>query len=188
MTPEQKALFDNLTKLQQNCCLAHLQGMNQTDAHRHAGGKAKTEEVRNTAASEIFRKPQVIDFLESMKVSAVDSVIMEREEALERLTQVGRFNLGDICEFNGHEWVLKDSSKLTKEQTYCLAELSETRDGTKIKTHSPVEAIKQLRAMQGWDKPVKVAQTDTEGEDLEAPDVPELARKVARMLASGVSS
>jgi len=42
------------------------------------------------------------------------------------------------------------------------------KDGLKFKTHSQVDAIKQLRAMDGWDKAVEVDHNVTitiEGKD-----------------------
>ncbi|PHM46875.1 hypothetical protein [Xenorhabdus miraniensis] len=54
LTKEQKVLFDALTKLQQKFVLDILKGLNQTDAYRKTGGKAKTEDTARSGASEIL--------------------------------------------------------------------------------------------------------------------------------------
>jgi len=43
-----------------------------------------------------------------------------------------------------------------------ISELSATKDGIKIKTHSPLQAIQQLAKLQGWD----VHELDLEGKRL----------------------
>ncbi|AHK19759.1 hypothetical protein [Yersinia similis] len=49
LTEEQKALFDALTQLQRRFVTALLEGANQTEAYRRAGGKAKGDgEVRQS--------------------------------------------------------------------------------------------------------------------------------------------
>ncbi|MBP6120768.1 MULTISPECIES: terminase small subunit [Providencia] len=90
LTDEQKVLFDALTKLQQKFVLGILKGLNQTDAYKQAGYKAKTEETARSCASEILTNPNVKSFLDSVNETAISSAIMTREEALERLSSIGR--------------------------------------------------------------------------------------------------
>ncbi|EIQ93352.1 terminase small subunit, partial [Yersinia pestis PY-01] len=47
LTEEQKALFDALTQLQRRFVTALLEGANQTEAYRRAGGKAKGDGERS---------------------------------------------------------------------------------------------------------------------------------------------
>ncbi|CRG50788.1 phage terminase small subunit [Yersinia wautersii] len=49
LTEEQKALFDALTQLQRRFVTALLEGANQTESYRRAGGKARGDGVRSKA-------------------------------------------------------------------------------------------------------------------------------------------
>ena len=51
LTEYQKALFDDLTKLQQKFALGIVKGLSQIDAYKQAGGKAKKDETASACAS-----------------------------------------------------------------------------------------------------------------------------------------
>ena len=59
LTEYQKALFDDLTKLQQKFALGIVKGLSQIDAYKQAGGKAKKDETASACASEILTNPKV---------------------------------------------------------------------------------------------------------------------------------
>ena len=121
--------------------------------------------------------------MDSVLQGQVANKIMERKEGLERLTRIGRFSLKDVATFNRAGWKFKDESELTEEQVYCISELSKSKEGLKIKTHSAVEAIKQLRAMQGWDKPARHELTGADGKDLKSEvTVDSVAKKMLLLL------
>jgi phage terminase small subunit len=48
-------------------------------------------------------------------------------------------------------------------QMAAISELTAGRDGIKIKTHSQIDAIKQLSKMQGWESAKKVDLTSSDG-------------------------
>ncbi|MDV2861839.1 terminase small subunit [Phytobacter ursingii] len=168
LTAEQQQLFDALTPLQKKFALALIKGKNQTDAYRKAGGKAKGDNLRK-AAHVLATNCDVQAFLKSVQGEIVDEAIMGREEALKRLTSLGRISLYDIAEFrNGvigededgqpviqASWSFKDSALLTPEALAAISELTAGPQGLKIKMHDPKAAIKQLAEMQGWEAPKK---------------------------------
>ncbi|MEI9629555.1 terminase small subunit [Phytobacter diazotrophicus] len=168
LTAEQQQLFDALTPLQKKFALALIKGKNQTDAYRKAGGKAKGDNLRK-AAHVLATNCDVQAFLKSVQGEIVDEAIMGREEALKRLTSLGRMSLYDIAEFrNGvigededgqpviqASWSFKDSALLTPEALAAISELTAGPQGLKIKMHDPKAAIKQLAEMQGWEAPKK---------------------------------
>lgn len=69
LTEEQKALFDALTQLQRRFVTALLEGANQTEAYRRAGGKAKGDGERSKA-SQLVTKSHVQAFLPSVQHEA----------------------------------------------------------------------------------------------------------------------
>jgi phage terminase small subunit len=186
LTAEQQHLFDVLTPLQQKFSLALIKGKNQTDAYKAAKGKAKGDAMR-AAASRMYANVNVVAFLKSVQGEVVDEAIMGREEALRRLTSLGRASLFDLAEFrNGMigedeegnpimqaSWSFKDSALVTPEALAAIAELTAGPQGLKIKLHDPKAAIKQLAELQGWEAP-KVVQnelTNPDGSLIQKPTV-----------------
>lgn len=176
LTDEQKVLFDALTKLQQKFVLGILKGLNQIDAYRQAGYKAKSDESARASASEILTNLNVKSFLDSVNETAVSSAIMTREEALERLSSIGRSSVSEMVEFSEHSmgkdddgnpviqavWKFKDSALQDLKALSAISELTAGKDGIKLKLHDPKAAIKQLADMQGWEAPKKVEHSISE--------------------------
>lgn len=165
MNVEQKALFDKLTQLQQRVATNVLAGMSQRQAYYEAGGGASNDVSADSTVYELLSNPQVVAFMDAMKIQAVTNAVMTRQEALERLSGFARTDLKDLVEFGAYElgadedgnpivqaaWKIKDSVLQDPEKMSAISELSTGKDGIKIKTHSPITAIQQLAKMQGWD-------------------------------------
>ncbi|MBA5601038.1 terminase small subunit [Pectobacterium aroidearum] len=174
LTAEQQALFDVLTPLQKRFVTFLLKGKSQVDAYRKAGGKAKGDSA-HSKATQIVRNSKVESFLSSVQYEAVSSAIMTYEEAMERLTAMGRTSIADLATFGTHVvgedddgspisqsvWSFKNASELKPEQMAAISELTAGKDGLKIKLHDPKAAIKQLAEMRGWEAPKKTEVTAT---------------------------
>lgn len=188
MTPEQKALFDELTELQQRVATGVLAGMSQRAAYVQAGGKGATETVIDSSASEIMRNPQVKAFMDSMKVQAVNDAIMGREEMLARLSLYARKGIKDIVKFKtvvigkdletGEDlqqtgWWIPDSVLQSEEDLSIISELEVGKFGPKIKTHSALQAMAQIAKMQGYEAAQKFEHAGPDGQPL-APTVIQL--------------
>lgn len=183
MNESQKALFDKLTELQQRLCTNVISGMSQRQAYVAAGGKAVSESAIDSGASEILRNPQVIAFMDSMKDQAISKAVMTRQEALERLSNFARTDLKDLVEFGNYEigvddetgkpivqasWSIKDSALQDPEKMAAISELTASKEGIKIKTHSPITAIQQLAKMQGWESASKHEVSGPNGAPIES--------------------
>lgn len=198
MTPEQKLLFDELTQLQQRTAINVLAGMTQRQAYLQAGGKATSDESADTTSSEILRNPQVVAFMDCMKLQAVSEAVMSRQEALERLSGFARIDLADLVEFGEYEigeqdgnpvvqasWRIKDSVLQDPKKMAAIAELNASKDGIKIKTHNPMQAIQQLAKMQGWESASKYELTGPNGGPIQTRDVTELTDDELAAIAKG---
>jgi phage terminase small subunit len=161
LSVKQQELFDELTILQKKTAIGVLGGLSNVKAYRQAGGKSKTVESAYASVSEILRNPKVKAFMESVMQDQVNATIMERDEALKRLTRVGRFT---VEEKDLDEVASRDESDILK-----------------VKLSSSAESIKQIRAMQGWDLARKHEAKETEAEKPEL-DSMELARSVLFIL------
>nr|WP_308809733.1 terminase small subunit [Providencia sp. PROV195] len=181
LTDEQKVLFDALTKQQQQFALGILKGLNQIDAYKQAGYKAKNEKAAGVSASQIFGNLRVKAFLDSINDAAISTAIMTREEALERLTVIGRASISEMVEFGEYElgadddgnpviqstWKFKDSALQNPQLLSAISELTASKKGIAIKLHDPRAAIKQIGEYLGWEAPKKTELTGKNGGPIE---------------------
>lgn len=143
--------------------------MSQRAGYYAAGGTSKSDEVADATASELLSNPKVKAFMDEMKAEAVSAAVMTRTEAMEKLSTLARTDLKDLVEFGEYElgddgegspviqssWRIRDSALQDPAKMAAIAELTASKEGIKIKTHSPLAAIKQLADMQGWNAPDK---------------------------------
>lgn len=178
MTPDQKFLFDQLTQLQQRVATNVLSGMTQRQAYIMAGGSAEDEGAMDAIASRMLSDAKVSAFMDAMKEEAVSDAIMSRKEAMEKLSLLARTDLKDLVDFGEYElgideesgnpiiqasWKIKPQALQNPQQMAAISELTATKEGLKIKTHSPLDAIKQLSKMQGWEAAQKIDHSSKDG-------------------------
>lgn len=174
MTPEQKALFDQLTELQQRTATGVLAGMSNRAAYFTAGGTAKSDDSADSAVSTMLSNVKVKAFMDSMKVQAVSDAIMSKEEMLARLSLFARKGVKDIVRFQTAEigrdmetgepvlqtgWFIPDSVMQNEDDLSIISELEAGKNGPKIKTHSSLQAMAQIAKLQGYDAPTKTDNT-----------------------------
>lgn len=201
MTPEQQALFDNLTELQQRTATGVLAGMSNRAAYYAAGGTAKSEESADSAVSTMLSNVKVKAFTDSMKKQAVSDAIMTREEAAKILTALSRGNLTDIVKFRTvnagmdmdtgevlHQtaWTIDEElQRSDPEKLMIISELEVGKNGPKIKQHSKVAAITQLAKMMGWDAAQKFEHTGKGGGPIQVQELSELSDEALAAIAAG---
>lgn len=171
-----------LTQRQEAFCIAYLKTGNASEAYRQAySTKNMKPGSINVNASKLLANTKVALRLKELNSKAVTAAVMTRQEALERLSGIARTDLADLLEFGTHElgsdddgnpiiqttWKVKDSAMQDPEKLSAIAELTSGRDGIKIKTHSPLQAMQQLAKMQGWESAAKIDHT-TNGESINA--------------------
>lgn len=159
-----------LTPKQERFCLEYLKCGNASEAYRRAyKPKKMTDKSVNEKASQMLAMVKIRSRLEELNSKAVTDAVMTRQEALERLSRFARTDLADLVEFGSYEmgedetgrpiiqaaWKIRDSVLQDPEKLAAIAELAATKDGIKIKTHSPLQAIQQLAKMQGWESAQK---------------------------------
>lgn len=183
MTKEQKTMYDKLTALQKRIAMLILTKDGEwTFEQIYRAARPEKAEYMTVASMRVVvdktrKNPKVAAFISSMQEATVSKAIMEREEALERLSTIARGNFADLVDFKnahmGHDedgdpviqtvWRIKDSALMDPEQLSTISELTAGRGGLKIKLHSQTQAIQQLAAMQGWTKPVKLDHSSSDG-------------------------
>lgn len=186
-----------LTQKQEAFCLAYIETGNASEAYRRAYNAANMKpETVNRKAKELLDNGKIAARLKELNEKAVSAAVMTRQEALERLSRFARIDLADLVEFGEHElgdedgrpviqatWRIKDSAMQDPAKMAAIAELTAGRDGIKIKTHSPLQAIQQLAKMQGWESATKHELTGPNGGPIQHKDMTdeELRQELARL-------
>lgn len=156
-----------LTPKQEKFCMAYLETGNASEAFRrvYGIGNMKPESI-NRNAKKLLDNIKIVSRLSELRAASETKHIMSRQEALERLSDIGRTSLHELVEFGTYDagmdddgnpltqasWRFKDSALQDPKKMAAIAELVAGKDGLKIKLHSPLQAIQQIAKMQGWDK------------------------------------
>lgn len=176
LTHEQKALFDKLTRLRQRFAIGILLGKSQINSYLDGGGTAKGK-TAYVCAHDLFMTPEVQEFIASVRHVELKAALVDRQEAMEILSDLARTSMTDLVEFGAYElgededgrpiiqtaWKIKDSALQDPKALASIAELTAGKDGIKIKQHSRLQAIKQLTDMEGWNSATKVDLTNSDG-------------------------
>jgi len=200
MTPEQKALFDQLTELQQRTATGVLAGMTQRAAYWAAGGKADNDDSADSSSSQILSNLKVKAFMDSMKVQAVSDAIMGREEMMRRLSLLGRKGVKDIVRFRTATvgldmetgeplvqtaWEIPDSVLQDQESLSIIESLEVGKGGPKVKTYSSIQAMALLAKLQGFEAAQKFEHSGPGGGPILTRDVSEMSDEALMALITG---
>lgn len=190
MTPEQKALFDKLTHLQQRVATNVLAGMSQRAAYFAAEGTASSDSSADATVSVMLRDAKVKAFMDCMKMQALNKAVMDRDEMLARLSLFARNGVSDLAVFQTVEagrdldtgepvmqtvWHFPDSVLQDKEKLSIISELSAGKDGIKFKTHSPIQAMQLIAKMQGYESASKHELSGPGGKPIQVRDVSDMS-------------
>lgn len=199
-TPEQMELASKLTPLQRKFIIELIKpNTSKRQAYIAAGGKAKGEVSQDASAYRMFKNVQVRAFYDAMMETKTVNSIMERDEALEILSNNARVKMTDVADFGFVEvgkdedgqsimqtvWTMKDSKDIDPEIISCIKSVTMTNKGPKIELHDQQGAIKQLTDIQGWAAPKKTELTGAGGEALQLNanvSSPEIASALAGLM------
>ncbi len=163
-----------LTTKQEKFCLLYYEKANATEAAIAAGYSPKTAAV---IASENLIKPKIADRIAAIRQKAVDASIASVQERQQILTEIARGDLLDYQEIGadgGYLSIGKESPN-TRAISEITSRTEYDKDGagaalvTKVKLHSPVQAINELNKMDGAHAPTRL--TGGDGEPLPPPSV-----------------
>lgn len=163
-----------LTPKQEAFALAYVETGNASEAYRKVYNAQRMKPASiNRKAKELLDHGKISARVAEVMAAAVSSVVMNRQQALERLTLIAETRITDILEFrtveiktvgkDGEEesdeqtiWLMKDSPEIEKRAAAAIKSVTMTKHGPKIEMYDARGAIEQLSKMQGWDAPQKV--------------------------------
>ena len=199
-TPEQMELAAKLTSLQRKFVIELVKPKtSQRQAYIKAGGKAKTEQSQDSSATTMFSNVKVNAFYDSLMEAKTVSSIMQRDEALEILSNNARVKMTDVADFGFRKvgedeegqdiiesvWTMKNGEDIDPAVASCIKSVTMTKNGPKIELHDQQGAIKQITDMQGWAAPKKTELTGAGGEALQLNSnvsAPEIASALAGLM------
>ena len=152
ITEDQFKLAKQLTALQRKFVLNIVsKGMSQRQAYIKAGGRAKTKESQDSAATQLMSNIKVKAFHDSLMKEEVSTAIMTREEILENLSEIARTSINDLVELDEDSNLkFKSTNGIPQNNARSISEITINKDGLKMKLHSSPNAMKQIVAMEGW--------------------------------------
>lgn len=168
----------NFTEKQKRFCDEYLKDFNGSAAYIRAGHNV-TPDVAKVMASKQLTNTNVRNYLAALKAKEEKKSEITREILVAELSKIALF---DIRELYDDANALIDIKDFTDASAGAVAgidtdELFAGRKrigySKKVKLHNKIAAIERLSKMFGYDAPVKSAQTDKEGNDVETTLIPQ---------------
>lgn len=176
-TERQKELIQRLTPLQARFAVHLATGARSyKEAYHLAGGKAKFYD-RGRKGWGLWQIPDVQALYHDLLRFPLKESLLQREEAMEMLTKMSEVTVHDVCTFEDvhigddefglpiyqKHWQLRDLNNAPKHVVASIKSITNTKFGVKVELYSREDAMKQLRAMGGWDARQGLDLTSSDG-------------------------
>ncbi|MDA3872406.1 MAG: terminase small subunit [Kiritimatiellae bacterium] len=125
---------------------------NKSDAYRAGYATAKMKALTvNRRAVEIFARPHVKAYVETLQAQAQTAAILTRQRALEILTDIAEGRISEFIQENGEidTAAVSRSGHTIESFRQAVTEGGTTRS---IKVRDPITAIDRIAKLEGWDK------------------------------------
>ena len=100
-------------------------------------------------ASNLMKLPKVARRIQELRDALQERALVTKTDILLELKGIGFGNLADLVAWSESGVVLKDSGKLSPELTALVSEVSETKQGVKIKMYDKLEALDKMAKIVG---------------------------------------
>ena len=122
----------------------------ETGAYRLAyNTKNMSANCVNNEASRLARLPKVAARIQELRDAVQELALVTKADILTELKGIGFGNLADLAEWNGRTVTLKNSGELPAEVTALVSEVSETKQGVRIKMFDKLDALDKMAKMTG---------------------------------------
>ena len=171
-----------LTIKQEKFCNRYIESGNASDAYRYAYDCEKMkEETINRKAIEVINNGKVKARLTQLKDELKKKSDITKERIIEEVVAVLNAKITDYLDFDGHTLKFKSFAELTENQIKAIESIKEGKFGIELKLHGKEWSIDRICKMLGYDSPTKIAQTDSDGNDIDiAPLTPEKRKEILK--------
>ena len=147
--------------------VALAKGMTADSAYQAAGYKPNRGN-----ASELKSKEIIVTRVAEIMGKAAGKVETNIARWTQEVSGIAFSDIREVLEFGPRGVRLKEGVTLTPEQAALIAEVSDTKDGQRVKLHSKMDALEKLAKRFGWYAP-------------EQHDVRVLIEKIERVIVDG---
>jgi len=170
-----------LTPKQQRFVEEYLVDLNATQAAIRAG---YSERSAYSVGHENLSKPEIAAAISEGQANLSEVAEVTAERVMREVALIALADPRSVMTWGPKGVTLIDSKALTRDQAAIVAEVAQTKDGIRLKTHSKLDALEKLIRRMGLNAPEKV-DVNVKVDGLEDADV---ARRLAFMLASGAAA
>lgn len=170
-----------LTPKQQRFVEEYLVDLNATQAAIRAGYSKRSAEVEG---SRLLRNAKVAAEVAAARAKLSEAAEVSAERVMREVALIALADPRSVMTWGPKGVTLIDSKTLTRDQAAIVAEVAQTKDGIRLKTHSKLDALEKLIRRMGLNAPEKV-DVSVKVDGLDDADV---ARRLAFMLASGAAA
>ena len=166
-----------LTPKQQRFVEEYLVDLNATQAAIRAGYKPKTA---RQAGSENLSKPAIAAAIAAGKAKLSEAAGVSAAQVLREVALIALADPRSVMSWGPDGVSLIDSATLTRDQAALVAEVAQTKEGVRLRTHSKLDALEKLIRHMGLNAPEPVDHRVK----FENPEPADLARRIAFLLAA----
>lgn len=142
-----------LTPKQQRFVEEYLVDLNATQAAIRAGYKAN---AARQAGCENLTKPDIAAAIEARRAKLTEAAEVNAERVMREVALIALADPRSVMTWGPKGVTLIDSKTLTRDQAAIVAEVAQTKDGIRLKTHSKLDALEKLIRHLGLNAPEKV--------------------------------
>ena len=132
---------NGLSAKQQAFVSEYLKDLNATKAAIRAGYSPKTAHAQG---SDLLRKPEISAAIQEGQQDAAARNEVTVDRIVQEYARIAFADVTDYVNVIGGEAVVKDTIGMTKDQTAAIAEISQTKDGVRIKLYDRGKGLDAL--------------------------------------------
>ena len=165
MKPKKKE-GEKLTLKQESFCREYIKTGNYSDAYRAAYDCSKTtDESINQLGFRIFNDVKIKLRIKELMKPQDERFKIELTDIQKQLDAIINSDIRDYVSFKNGVIKFKNFEELTDRQALAIEKIKYTKAGIELCLHGKSWSIDRICKLMGYDKPIKVAETDTEGND-----------------------
>jgi len=166
MNPKRKK-GDELTLKEEKFCQEYIKTGNCTEAYKASYDcENVTDESINQLAYRTYQKVKIRLRIKELMKPLDKKFRIELTDIQKQLDAIINSDIRDYVSFKNGVIKIKNFDELTDQQALAIEKIKYTQAGIELCLHGKSWSIDRICKLMGYDKPIKVAETDTEGNNI----------------------
>lgn len=161
MADKKRVKKRKINRKQREFCLLYRGKYRGNASEAYAEAYGVKPSVAAPSACKLLKKDNIREFLQAEDEARIKRLQADGDRLMSELVKIAQINPLSIIQWKNNELTLKDSREIPEEIGAAIAEISNTREGIKIKFHPKISAIKILLELLGL---FNVSEDTDEGE------------------------